>query len=235
MSRRARGALLLAGLWLAGSLAGPARAYVPPAKRVAFAVAKANRAAKRNQPLRFEVALLRGEAKEPVAEGTLLSAPDGRARLELRGGEGTLRQLRVGARLDATLDGRVAARSPLLLPPLSLLQAASGADLQKALAVLGASGGLIELGHDGALDAYVLGGHGGSALWIDMETLLPARIDLAGGAIVRFGASESFAGILWPAWMTIDQEDEPTLRIEFRGVSATTTSPEMFRRDWLLR
>ncbi|MAE94278.1 MAG: hypothetical protein CL910_06425 [Deltaproteobacteria bacterium] len=140
----------------------------------------------------------------------------------------------MGARLDATRDGRAVARGPILLPPLSLLQAASGGALQKSLAALGASGGLIELGHDGAFDAYVLGGRGGSALWVDMETLFPARIDMAGGAIVRFGAPEAFAGILWPAWMTIDRGEEPTVRIEFRGVSATATGPDTFRRDWLL-
>ncbi len=232
---RVPSALVFLALGLTLGLAEVAEAYVPPAKRVAVAVAKGNRAAKRDRALECRVALLRAEGGEAVAEGTLWTAPDGRSRLELVGPEGIERHLRRGMRLDSSRDGRAAARAPLRLPPLHLLQAKDGATLQKALAALGAPGGAIELGYDGPLDAYVLGGRGGSALWIDTESLLPARIDLPGGSAVRLGPVKSFDGILWPGWMEIQSDAGATTRLEFLDVRAASPPAGAFGPDWLLR
>lgn len=229
------GAAALLGLGLAGSAAELAHAYVPPAKRVAASVAKGNRAAKRVRTLECRVALLRAGETEPVSEGTLLTAPDGRSRLELVGPEGIERHLRQGRRVDSSRDGRAAARAPMRLPPLHLLQTGDAATLQTALAVLGAPGGAIELGYDGPLDAYVLGGRGGSSLWIDLETLGPARIDLPDGLIVRLGPTKSFDGILWPVWLEIDTGLAAPTRLEFRTVRPAKPANDAFRPDWLLR
>ncbi len=222
------GSLLLGMTFLAGA----ALAYVPPAKQVAASVAKANRAAKRSRALAMEVSLHVGDDEAAAATGTLVTDPSGKARLELIGDGAVERHLRSGARVEATRDGR-AHEGGLRLPPLHLLQLTERAGLQTALAALGASGGAIELGYDGDLDAYVLGGRGGAALWVDMESLSPARIDLSGGAVVRLGPLQSHGGVLWPAWIRIEEGDRPAARIEFRGVVPTTTRPETFRRDWL--
>jgi len=222
------GFVLLAALLLVS----PATAYVPPAKQVAAAVAKANRAGKRNRALVMQVSLHLADAEQPVATGTMIADPSGRARLELREGDRVERHLRNGARVEASLDG-AAHDGALRLPPLHLLQLAQRPELQTALAALGAPGGSIELGYDGELDAYVLGGRGGAALWVDMQSLSPARIDLAGGTVVRLGPLESHEGVLWPAWLEIVQGSDPPTRMEFRGVEATSTSPQTFRREWL--
>ncbi|MCP3987381.1 MAG: hypothetical protein GY723_23595 [bacterium] len=220
-------------LILAFGLATSALAYVPPAKQVAAAVAKANLAAKRNRALAMEVTLHRDDSAEAIASGTLITDPSGNARLELRIDGRVERHLRVGARLETTHDGR-AHTGELRLPPLHLLQLVQRTSLQTALAALGASGGAIELGYDDDLDAYVLGGRGATSLWVDMESLSPVRIDLPTGIIVRLGPLESFDGVLWPAWLEIQHGEAPRVRLLFRGVTATATSPETFRREWLL-
>ncbi|MBW2394503.1 MAG: hypothetical protein JRG95_09550 [Deltaproteobacteria bacterium] len=232
MRVRVRSLDLMLALSLALGLATAALAYIPPAKQVAGAVAKANRAAKRNQALTMEVSLQRGGTEEAFASGTLITDPSGKARLELQKDGRIERHLRAGARLEATRAG--GARSgELRLPPLHLLQIVQSAKLQTALAALGAPGGAIELGYDDDLDAYVLGGRGATALWVDMESLSPVRIDLPAGITVRLGPLESFDGVLWPAWLSIHQGEAAPVRMLFRGVTATATSSEMFRRDWL--
>lgn len=251
--KRRAAALLLQLAVVVGAVA-VAEAYVPPAKRVSMATTKLNRAAKRNQTLRAEVVLLSTESlastgvagpqtevsgaptePELLAEGTLVTSPDGRSRLELQGANGVERHLRSGMRVDATRDGRAIPSGPLRLPPLHLLQAASSGDLANALANLGTSAGAIKLGHDGATDAYVIGGRGGSALWVDMDSLGAARIDLPGGSIVRLGPTKNFGGIQWPAWLSIEKENEPGFRLEFREVKATKTDAATFAREWLVR
>lgn len=245
-SRRA--ATLFLQLAVVLGAAAAAEAYVPPAKRVSMATTKLNRAAKRNQSLRAEVVLLSTESEgsevevsgaptepELLAEGTLVTSPDGRSRLELQDSDGVERHLRSGMRVDATRNGRAIPSGPLRLPPLHLLQAANSGDLANALANLGTSAGAIKLGHDGPIDAYVIGGRGGSALWVDMDSLGASRIDLPGGGIVRLGPTKNFGGIQWPAWLSIEKENEPGLRLEFREVKATKTDAATFAREWLVR
>ena len=217
---------------------GAAHAYVPPAKRVAAAAAKANRAAERDRSLVFQVALRRGDSEVDEAVGTLISSPNGSSRLELRDADGVLRVLRRGSSMRASRNGEPVDLDLPLLPPVHVLQAASGGNMLTALGRLGASAGRIELGHDDAVDAFVLGGRDGAGLWVDTTTLFPVRVDLAGGAVVRFGEPIPFDGILWPGRMTIDRRDadapEP-VHLEFRGATATTPKPETFQQDWLLR
>ena len=218
---------------LALGLATAVLAYVPPATQVTDAVAKANRVAKRNKALTMEVTLHRDGSEQAVATGTLITDPSGKARLELREGDRVERHLRNGARLETTRDGRTRT-GELRLPPLHLLQLAQRASLQQAMAALGISGGAVELGYDGDLDAYVLGGRGAAALWVDMESLSPVRIDLPGGTLVRLGPLESHDGVLWPAWLRIEQARSPPVRLQFQAVTATTTTVETFRQEWLL-
>lgn len=232
MRVRVRSLDLIMALMLAVGLATAALAYIPPAKQVAGAVAKANRVAKRNRALMMEVSLHRGDTEEEIASGTLIADPSGKARLELLEDGRIERHLRAGARLEATREGGTYSGA-LRLPPLHLLQLVQSAKLQAALAALGAPGGAIELGYDDDLDAYVLGGRGATALWVDMESLSPVRIDLPTDIMVRLGPLESFDGVLWPAWLSIHQGEAPVLRMNFRGVKTTTTSPETFRREWL--
>ena len=224
---RARCPRLVATALLAGMalLTLPVHAFVPPARRVAAAVAKANHAARRDQLLRCNIALFSGDGAEPEAIGELWTAPDGRARLELRGADGRLRELRVGARVEATLDGRPLQRPPFELPPLALLQA--------ALVGLGGSAGAIELGYDGPIDAYVLGGRGATALWVDVETVLPVRIDLTGDTTVRLGPVREQGSILWPTSLSIQRGEGLTLRLEFRSVRSEQSGSPLFERSWL--
>lgn len=233
MRLRVQNLYLVLVLAVVFGLATAVLAYVPPAKQVAGAVVRANRAAKRNTALKMEVTLFHEGSELAVATGTLITDPSGKARLELREDGRVERHLRNGAHLETSHDGRPYA-GELRLPPLHLLQSAQRANLQQAMAELGASGGAIELGYDGALDAYVLGGRGGAALWVDMESLSPVRIDLLDGTVVRLGPLENHDGVVWPAWLCIEQADSTPIRLEFRGVTATTTTSETFRREWLL-
>ena len=226
-------AILMLVLGAGALCAAAAAAFVPPAKHVAIAVAKANRVGKRTQALRCEVQLIQPEDGSVLATGELITAPDGRSRLELVGEEGRDRYLRVGGRLDATRDGLANAGAPRL-PPLHLLQLGSSGDLQRALSVLGTSGNAIGLGHDDRVDAYVLGTRGSSALWIDMDELSAARIDLPGGTIVRLGKHRSYGSILWPQSLRIESEGTE-LRLDFDSVVPTQVDDTTFARDWLVR
>lgn len=230
-------------LWAHG-LALPARAYIPPQERIADAVAKVNRAANRHRVLRIEVALRLGDAPAPVATGELLSDPGGLARLELRSEEGVVeRHLLRGGQLFATRDGvRIEAPRPFL-PPLFLLQAASGDVLTAGLLALNVSAHQISLGYEGERDCYVLGERRPlseptsapplPALWVDQESLEAVRFDRADGARFRLGPTAEFGPVRLPAWIEISAPGVPPARLEIRGAEPVSAPVDAFRSDWL--
>ena len=171
--------LTLAGVFVLW--APPAgEAYVPSAEKIARAVARANQAAGRGEPLWADVTLRIGDAPdpspapaeegvpgadasaraaEPVATGVLASHPTGLARLELRSRRGFVeRHLLQGSEYRASRDGQVLSAPHPFLPPLFMLQAGSGEALQAALGSFGVSSAEVELGRIGDVDCYVLGG-----------------------------------------------------------------------------
>jgi hypothetical protein len=227
--RRARaagiGVLLLA--------AAAAHAAIPSAAKIHGAVARHNQAAGRARGLALDVALERPGAGAPLAAGTLLADPSGRARLELFAPEGDVRRELVdgaarragGAALDAGAAG--------LLPPLALLQAGSGGALATALAALGAPPGAVVLGHEGEHDCYVLGGRAaGAALWVDQETFEAVRID-AGGARFRLGPTARFGAFTLPAWIDVEAPGAPQLRLTVRAAEPAALGAESFRAAWV--
>jgi len=148
----------LAGVLLAALLALPAVAYVPSADRIADAVARANAAAGRDEPILFEVQLRIGDGP-PAASGVLVSHPTGLARLELRARSGFVeRHLLQGDAYTASRDGQILSRPRPFLPPVFLLQSSSGAALQAALGSFGVAPVPPVLGRVGTHDCYVFGG-----------------------------------------------------------------------------
>jgi len=220
------------GLWIAAATL----AYVPPADRVARAVADANRVRGRTHALAIRVSL-RGEGDAVLGSGTLLSDPGGAARLEVRHASGFVeRQLRRGRSLEASRDGAPLADPVPLLPPLFLLQTEQGATLQTRIAELGGSPDAIALGHEGDHDCYVLGGKNASAsYWVDQETLAPVRIDLEGGVRYRLGPPRAQGGIELPAWIALEAPGRPALRMAIDEARAEAPGPDAFEPGWLTR
>jgi hypothetical protein len=214
--------------------AAAALAYVPPADRVARTVADANRVHGRARPLALQI-VVRGEGETTLATGTLLSDPNGVARLELAHAGGFVeRQLRRGKSLAASRD-----RTPLpdpypLLPPLWLLQAGEGAALQTRIAELGGDPHAAALGFDGDHDCFVLGGRTAEAsYWVDQESLAPVRIDLPGGIRYRLGPMRTQGGIELPAWITLEAPGRPAVTLAIEGARAEAPGPDAFTPDWL--
>jgi hypothetical protein len=233
-----RPARLLAAALLA-SLAWPAwiaDAAIPAASRIRAAAADRDRAAARVRTLALEVALQPAGAGESVASGTLLTSPDGASRLELMSEAGVIeRQILSRGRRLASRDGARQAGVAPWLPPLYLLQAASGELLAGFLAELGVHGDRVALGYDGARDCYVLGGAvpGAASAWIDMESFDVVRIDLAGGTRYRLGPFRPFDGVLLPEWVEVETPGQPPARLEIRRGAAATAGPEAFAPSWL--
>jgi hypothetical protein len=233
-----RAALALA---LAALLAAPARAVLPDARRVAGAVASANRADRRTAALELGVELVR-DGSEVVGRGTLQLHPSGPARLELRGAGGLLeRHLLLGGRHSASRNGALLGSPPPFLPPLQLLQASSGAALEGVLAQLGASGE-IALGRTRESDCYVLGGREPgadrapprrAALWVDATSFEVARIDRADGVRFELGPPNAFGDIRFPAWIGVEAPGQPELRLVVRSAARSAVDPKEFRREWL--
>lgn len=224
-------AALLAAL--APLVADPAAAYVPPADRIAGAVAKANTKDGRNTGLRLEVAVLSGGVQ--VGQGELLTDPHGFARVELHHESGFVeRHLLLGAQHLASRDGSALKDPRPLLPPFPLLQASSGGQLLAGLNALGVATQTVELGYEGSHDCYVIGGRsGGPALWVDEDTLEPVRMDLAGGVHFYFGPDRQDGDVRVPAWVQVEQNGAGPLRLEVRQVQATSLSPDSFQTSWL--
>lgn len=237
---RLRAGPLLAALLLAAA----ASASVPSADRIADAVASANRAAGRADPLLFDVSLRIGDSP-PVATGVLASHPTGLARLELRSHQGFVeRHLLQGNAYKASRDGTLLRSPRPFLPPVFLLQAGSGAALRAALSSFGVASGEVALGFDGDHDCYVLGGRmprqPGSierplpSLWVDMDTFEVVRIDRRDGVRYRFGPERSFDGIRAPAWIAIESPDQTPARLDVERVVRADAPAAAFGTDWLL-
>jgi hypothetical protein len=225
----------LAGFAAALALgAAAALAYVPPADRVARAVADASRGHGRAQPLAIRVSV-RGEGETPLATGTLLSDPRGAARLELRHASGFVeRQLRQGRSLAASRDGALLADAHPLLPPLWLLQAEPGALLQTRIAELGGDPNAVALGYEGGADCYVLGGRSAPAsYWVDQESFAPVRIDLPGGVRYRLGPPRKQGGIELPAWVTLEAPGRGPIQLVLESARAEAPPPDAFAAAWL--
>jgi hypothetical protein len=227
------GAALAAALCLT---AWAALAYIPPAERIARAVAETNRALGRARTLELDVSFER-ENGEELAAGSLLSDPNGSARLEVKHATGFVeRQLRRGKALEASRDGSPIRDPHPLLAPLFLLQAEHGAVLQTRIAELGGSPDAVALGHDGDHDCYVLGGKDAAAsYWVDQESLLPVRIDLPGGVRYRLGSPLMHDGIQLPSSITIEAPGRSALRMQIREARAKTAPPGAFDAAWLTR
>jgi hypothetical protein len=227
------GAALAAALCLT---AWAALAYIPPAERIARAVAETNRALGRARTLELDVSFER-ENGEELAAGSLLSDPNGSARLEVKHATGFVeRQLRRGKALEASRDGSPIRDPHPLLAPLFLLQAEHGAVLQTRIAELGGSPDAVALGHDGDHDCYVLGGKDAAAsYWVDQESLLPVRIDLPGGVRYRLGSPLMHDGIQRPSSITIEAPGRSALRMQIREARAKTAPPGAFDAAWLTR
>jgi hypothetical protein len=221
-----------------------ARAHIPPPKRIADAVAAANRSAGRTRVLEVEVALRLDDSEQPAATGELLSDPGGLSRLELRSPQGVVeRYLLRGGKLLASRDRRTVEAPRPLLPPLFLLQASSGDLLMASLVALGASSHEVALGYEGEHDCYVLGGRVPSsgaaalsprpALWVDQESLEPVRVDRGDGVRFRLGAPAGFGPVRLPSWIEISDPRGFVARLELLGAREVSTPSESFRPGWI--
>lgn len=143
----------LAALWVVS----PASAHIPAASRIVGAIAQANRASGRGQPLRLEVSLRIGDGS-PVAMGELVTHPTGLARLELRGAHGLVeRHLLQGTEHTASRNGRELEDPREFLPPLFLIQSDSALTLRTAFESFDVEVDAIGLAACGERDCYVVG------------------------------------------------------------------------------
>jgi hypothetical protein len=240
-----RGATLGIACALAISFgSAPGRAYIPSATKLADAAAEANRVARRDSPLWFEVSLRIGDS-DPVAIGRLVSHPTGLARLELKSHRGFIeRHLLQGDAYTASRDGRPIDHPRPFLPPLFLLQVTSGAALTAALESFGVAPDVVALGRVEDHDCYVLGGRiprkpGQEeqrlpSLWIDMESYEVVRIDLRDGVRFRFGPSTQFDDrIRVPRWIAIEAPGQAPARLEVTRVAPANAPAAAFGIDWL--
>jgi len=227
-----------------GLFAAPAAAVIPNAQKIADAVAEANRAGGRSNPLIFDVTLRIGDSA-PLATGVLVSHPTGLARLELRSNQGFVeRHLLQGSEYRASRDGRLLRSPRPFLPPLFLLQAVSGAVLRAALSSFEVSAGEVVLGLADDRDCYVLGGRLPRAtageerrlpsLWIDMDTYEVVRVDRQDGVRFRFGPLGSFDGIRAPSWIAIDVPGRRPVHLEVVRVAPANAPAAAFGIDWLM-
>lgn len=206
--------------------AAPAVGFVPGADRVSAGVAEANRTSGRVHALALELEL-RGPDGSVEASGRVRLDPGGGSTLELHEVGGSVETHRwEGELYRAERDGRPLVAPRPLLPPLGLLQAGSGAELRRELLLLGGDPSLVELGLDGERDCYVLGGReraqpGASraALWVDVETLDPVRIDLERGIRYRLGPTFEREGIRFPSWVEVQSPGGVGWNLAIRGVA----------------
>lgn len=235
--RRPAARMLAAAGLLAAAL--PALAAIPAAPKVRKAVASANAAARRTQPLLIEVALV-SETGEVAATGQGRLDPAGTSHLELRLADGrTEVHERTGSSYRALRDGAPVERVLELLPPTRLLQAPTAEALDAALVDLGAAGGVVDLGIEGGRDCWVLGGRDPGpfadntrpSLWVDLESRQPVRIDAsarggqAGGVHFRLGPSAVQEGVRFPTWIDVEAAGWPRWRIQIRRVAPAAGGP----------
>ena len=224
------------------ALAGAAGAAIPTAKKIAEAVAEANRATGRDAPVLLDVTLTIGEG-EPAATGVLAAHPTGLARLELRSHRGFVeRHLLQGNAHSASRDGVLLEEPRFFLPPVFLLQASSGPTLSAALASFGVDPLRAELGRVGDHDCYVLGGRlpptGDGvepplpSLWIDLDSHEVVRMDVP-GVRFQFGPSQAFYGIRAPRWISIEAPGRPPARLNVLRATPANAPAAAFSADWL--
>ncbi len=229
-------------LTVALALAGPASGVIPNPTRIAGAVAEANQASGRAEPVLLDVTLTIGEG-EPAATGVLATHPTGLARMELRGRRGFVeRHLLQGNAHTASRDGVMLERPHPFLPPVFLLQATSGAALSAALASFGVAPDTAALGHVGDHDCYVLGGRGlrtpdgverpRPSMWIDLESYDVVRMQVD-GVRYGFGPTQTFEGIRVPAWISIEAPGRPPARLDIQKVAPANAPAAAFGADWL--
>jgi hypothetical protein len=233
------------GLALVGLvLALGAQAVIPAAEKVSDELARSNRAARRAEPLIFDVKLRIGDGAE-LATGVLATHPTGLARLELRSHRGFVeRHLLQGNDYSASRDGSLLSAPRPFLPPLFLLQASSGANMRAALASFGVATNEIVLGMADDKDCYVLGGRlppgrerSGQRLasvWIDMDSFELVRVDREDGVSFRFGPPQVFEGIQAPSWISIEVPGQPPARLEVERVAPANAPAAAFGHDWLM-
>ncbi|NRA08403.1 MAG: hypothetical protein HRU02_09590 [Myxococcales bacterium] len=236
MSGRSAGAALL--LVVLAGLAPLAQGVVPQPERVAGAVADANRAAGRAQPLRIEVQL-RVDGNPP-SDGVLISYPAGSARLVVRdAAESVEIHQRQGSEYTIRRDGLPQPVFHRLLPPLFLLQADSGRSLRSELEGLGVDADALSLGRLDDRDCYVLGGRQDlhtvglegtrASLWSDLQTHEPVRVVTPDGVTYRLGPPMLFEPLRLPAWIEILEPGGFRAVLEVRGAAPTDAAPA-----WLL-
>ncbi len=234
----ARGAAAAAcALWATAS-----GAVIPSASRIAGAVAETNRASGRAEPLLLEVSFRIGDGG-PAAQGEIATHPTGLARLELQSRKGFVeRHLLQGNSHTASRDGQLIANPHPFLPPVFLLQVASGPALSAALASFGIAAQEVALGRIGDRDCYVLGGRLSRApdgserrlpsVWVDMETFQVLRIDV-NGVRYQLGPPQVFQGITAPRWISIEVPGRPTARLDVLRASTAAAPAAAFGADWL--
>jgi hypothetical protein len=169
-----------------------------------------------------------------VAEGRLISDPEGQARLELHHESGFVeRHLRRSSGVSAARDGRVLPDPRPLLPPFWIFQAANRADWLARVSELGVDTRRMALGYDGDHDCYVFGDPARkAALWVDQESLTPVRLD-TGGVLYRFGPPPEEAAPGLPSWLSVEGADMEQVVFELGAGRAAALAGETFRSEWL--
>ncbi|MGE4649278.1 MAG: hypothetical protein AAEJ53_00185 [Myxococcota bacterium] len=235
--RFAAAALLLV---VVAGLGPVAEGVVPPPERVAGAVADANRAAGRAQPLRIEVQL-RVEGSPP-SDGVLISYPTGSAQLVVRDAEGSVeRHLRRGSEYTIRRNGVPEQVFHRLLPPIFLLQADSGRSLRSELEGLGADADALSLGRLDDRDCHVLGGRPDprrfglegtpASLWSDLQTHEPVRVITREGVSYLLGPPTLFEPLRLPAWVEILEPGGFRAVLEVKGAAPADVAPAGFSSD----
>jgi hypothetical protein len=204
-----------------------AHAWIPEPERAWAFVATENGKAGRTNPLKLDVTLV-GADGAPAATGTARFEPNGVAKLGLSYGDGTIEiHERTPIAYTVTRGGN-RVDSPLrLIPPIAVLQAASGLAVADTMRVLGGNPALVDLGMEGKHDCWVLGGRDTGdfdsntrfSLWVDQESQQPVRIDDGAGTQYRFGAPAAKQGVRFPAWIDIRAAGFPSWRLDIRNVS----------------
>jgi hypothetical protein len=222
--RPLRAALLMLAI---ATGAGRAHAWVPEPERAWSAVAQNNTSAARTRSLSLDVALV-GSDGAVVATGTARLAPGGNERLGLTFTDGAVEVHERTATTYGATRGAAQVKNPVrLLPPLAVLQAASGLAVADALRAFGSDPALVDLGMEGSHDCWVIGGRDSGAfdanqrasLWVDQESQLPVRLDDGAGTQYRFGAPVAHEGIRFPASIEVLAAGFPGWRIDVKGVA----------------
>jgi hypothetical protein len=213
---------------VAAGAAGRALAAVPSAERVLRAAASANATARRDQPLRLEVAVLDPQGRV-IATGQARLEPLGTSRLELAFSAGSVEiHERSAAHYRVTRGGRSVERALPLLPPVQLLQAGAAGELEAALRLLGGDPERVDLGIEGGSDCWVVGGRDAGpfdanrrpSLWVDQATRRPVRIDEEGGVHFHLGPQAENGAARFPAWIEVEAPGWPRARLEIGRIEA---------------